>query len=72
VVARKRAVIHTETLRHTGVIIGPVRIVHPAILAAGCPWQYDHHRHGYKVPRQNLGDVEAALVASGYTVQARL
>ena len=53
-------VITTSTHRHSGVIVGPVRVVHPAIV-----------RLGILIPRQRLADLEAALTADGHTVQLR-
>jgi hypothetical protein len=69
--ARKRATIYTETMKHTGVVIGPVKTVHPVIQLVACPWMYDHRLHGYKVPIQFLADIEAALTADGHRVEAR-
>lgn len=71
---RKRAVIFTETppaLPYSGVVVGPVRVIHPVLIRLEIPWQWCHNRHGYKVPRQHLADLEAALTADGYRVVDR-
>ncbi|MFL6164507.1 MAG: hypothetical protein ACJ74U_20105 [Jatrophihabitantaceae bacterium] len=64
--------IRTGVHMHSGLISGPVRIVHPAIQRLGIPWMYDHRRHAYLVARQHLADVEAALVADGHQVELTL
>lgn len=56
-------------LRHSAVVRGPVRVVHPAIKAAGVPWQYSHQRHGYLIPRQRVDDVAARLELDGHRVE---
>lgn len=51
---------------HSGLVIGPARIVPAAI---GCPWQWDHSRRGFLVPRGRLSDVEAVLTLDGHQVE---
>lgn len=69
--ARKRSIVTTSVYRHSGVVRGPVRVVHPAIQRLGLPWQFDHRRGGWLIPKQHLADLEAALVADGHVVQLR-
>jgi hypothetical protein len=57
---------------HSGIITGPVRVVHPVIVRLGIPYQYDHRRHAWMVPMQRRADIEAALVADGHFVEAFL
>jgi hypothetical protein len=52
-----RAVITVAFRPHSGVLHGPVRVVHPTLRALGCPWQYDHRKHAFLVPVQRLDAV---------------
>lgn len=65
-------VVDVEQTARSGVLYGPVRVVHPAIKAVGCPWQYDHRRHAYLIPRQHIDDVMVAIELAGHAVQMRM
>jgi len=69
---KRTSTIRTRVHMHSGLVSGPVRIVHPAIVRLGIPWMYDHGRHAYLVPRQHLGNIQAALEADGYRVEMTL
>lgn len=67
---RKRgATIHAEQLRHSWRLSGPVRVVHPAIKAAGCPWQWDERRSAYLLSARSVDDVLARLELAGHHVE---
>ncbi len=68
----KPLTVTVEQTRHSAVISGPVRVVHPAIKAVGCAWQYDHRRHAYLVPRRHLDDVSVAIELAGHHVQLEM
>lgn len=53
---------------HSALAFGPVRVIQPAIRAVGCAWQYDSLLHCYKVPRDRLDDVIAAIESAGHRV----
>lgn len=57
-----------EHTRQSGVVHGPVRVVHPAIRLVGSPGEYDGLQHAYRVPGDMLDDVTAAIEAAGHTV----
>lgn len=56
-------------MKASGVLAGPVRVLHPAIKRAGCAWQYDPRAHTYRVPVQHLDDVLAVLELAGHRVE---
>lgn len=64
----KPLTVNVAETRHSGVIEGPVRAIHPAIKKIGCAWQYDHARHAYLVPRQALDDIMVAIEVAGHIV----
>jgi hypothetical protein len=63
--AKVRPRITATTTKNTGIIIGPVRIIHPAIKLVGCVYQYDNRRHHYKIPIRYLDDVLVAIEVGG-------
>lgn len=50
-------VIRPTQIKFTGIIPGPVRVIHPAIKRVGCVWQYDRRRHAFLVPIRHLDAV---------------
>lgn len=67
--ARKRAVITSwRRARHTSVIKGPVRTVHPVLTKLAVPWMWDFELGAYLVSNQRIDDVLAALEADGHRV----
>jgi hypothetical protein len=64
--------VRVEQTRHSGVLYGPVRVVHPAITQTGSPYQYDGLLHAYRVPLQRLDDVLAAIELDGHHVDMRM
>ncbi|MDP9092274.1 MAG: hypothetical protein M3N95_04860 [Actinomycetota bacterium] len=68
---KPRPRIPIDETRHSGIVRGPVSHVHPAIKAAGCEFQYDHRIHAYKIPKQAIDKVAAALELAGCVVEFR-
>jgi hypothetical protein len=71
VVARRNAETITAddtTLRHTGLVYGPARVIVPCLRQLGIPSQYDQQRRAYKVSKTRLDDVLVALDIAGYDV----
>lgn len=63
---RRRAVVRTETTRHSALFHGPVRVIAPAIRTVGCPSMYDPKRHAYSVPVKWADDVAVAIETGPY------
>jgi hypothetical protein len=75
VTARKRRVkpstVTVEQTKRSGVLYGPVRVIHPVIKRLGVPWQFDGRRRAYRVPVQRIDDVMVGIELDGHNVDYR-
>lgn len=70
---KRRAVVSVEFVRQSAYFHGVfARELMPAVRAAGSPYQWSNGRHALGVPIQHAAEVEAHLVAAGFTVSAAL
>lgn len=69
----RRPVISIEFVRESAYFHGVLqRDLMPAVRAVGAPYQWSHARRALGVPATHAAEVEARLVAAGFTVEARL
>jgi hypothetical protein len=64
--------VDSSALRHSDVWHGPARVIVPALRAINCPWQYDHQRRGYLVPKSGSDHLAAALETGKTRVRVQL
>jgi len=69
----RRPVVSIVFVRESAYFYGVLqRDLMPVVRAARAPYQWSHARRALGVPVQFAAEIEARLVAAGFTVEARL